>query len=52
MNTYNQKQINKALETLSEVFENDNTYKALPDQSKETFAKSLLQACNIVPKTD
>jgi len=52
MNTYSQNQVVKALKTLSEVFENDSQYQALPQQSKETFAKALLEACNIKPKKE
>ena len=51
MKTYDKNQVNKALETLSEIFENDDKYKALPEQSKETFARALLEACKIVSKT-
>jgi hypothetical protein len=52
MNTYSQNQVVKALETLSEVFENDSQYAQLPQQSKEIFAKALLEACKIKPKKD
>jgi hypothetical protein len=51
-NTYSSKQLNHSLKTLSEVFENDSQYKALPKQSKEIFAKALLEACKIKPKND
>ena len=52
MNTYSTKQVDHSLKTLSEVFENDSQYAQLPQQSKEIFAKALLEACKIKPKND
>jgi len=52
MNTYNTKQVQHSLKTLSEIFDNDKSFAALPADSKHTFALALLQACNVKPKPE
>jgi len=52
MNTYNKDQVTHSLNTLSEIFENDASFDALPAASKETFAIALLKATNVKPKPE
>jgi len=52
LNKYSTTQLLNSLKTLSEVFENHSQYAQLPQQSKEVFAKALLEACKIKPKKD
>jgi len=52
MNTYSKKQVNHSLKTLSEIFEKDKSFAALPEASKNTFALALLKACNVKPKPE
>ena len=51
-NTYSSKQVNHALISLNEIFENDKSFAALPENSKNTFAIALLKACSIKPKQE
>ena len=44
METYTEKEIELALDTLSVVFENDEEYNKLSDTAKELFACALLGA--------
>lgn len=52
MNTYTKPQLENSLRILSEIFEDDQKYLDLPQQSKETFALCLLKAFKIRPKSD
>ena len=51
LNTYTDKQVNNALAILSEVFEDQPEYLALPNDSKERFAEIVLRAFQIEPKS-
>ena len=50
MNTYNQEQIQRSLELLTDIWGDQREFISLPDESRERLAEIVLRAFKILPK--